>query len=245
MMSRTRPALLAASLLAAALVLSAHAAAQGEQQLKPFKEWTKEDAERMLSNSPWAQTQRMAGDVLDATGEIGMGVGITGPPRTLTLRLRSAATVRLAFLRLRQLRAKYDRMSEAQQAEFNLKNQALVECQPCADNYIVTLAPGPGRETGVPIALHTVALEVLRRNVRLADDRGEERELVHVERSKVSGGEVTFFFARHDKKGQPLLTPSSRKLIVTFTQEMTDAPASLSRYEFDVSKMLVGGKVVF
>lgn len=236
---------LVAALVAAAVTLPAPVSAQGDWQKRPFQEWTKEDAERILTDSPWAQTKGISGEMVNPTGGQTIS-GATGPNRALTLRLRSALASRLAFLRLRQLRAKYDRMSESEKAEFNIKNKTLVECPSCADNYVVVLSPPPGRDTGVPVALRSMPLKRVKNYVKLMDERGESRELVHFEPSKVIGGEAVFFFSRYNEKGEPLLTPESKKLVITFSSEvMGDSPSTFSRFEFDVTKMLIGGKVVF
>jgi len=236
-----------AATLAAAAALTPHApaSAQDDWQKRTFQEWTKEDAEKILTDSPWAQTKGVQGEMVDPTGGDAIS-GATSSPRALTLRLRSALTVRLAILRLRQLRAKYDRMSDTEKADFNIKNKELVQCQTCEDNYVVALSPPPGRDKGIPVVLNSMSLKAVQNYVKLMDERGQSRELIHFEPSKVIGGEALFFFSRYDAKGAPLLTPESKKLVVTFSSEiMGDAVSTFSRFEFDVTKMILGGKVIF
>jgi hypothetical protein len=57
-----------------------------------------------------------------------------------------------------------------------------------------------------------------------------------------------FFFPRFDDKGQPLLSPDSKKLIVNFNVGVLPGSQGMtlpSLYNFDVSRILVDGKVDF
>ncbi|MDQ3806184.1 MAG: hypothetical protein M3416_20430 [Acidobacteriota bacterium] len=229
--------------LAAALCLSSAAAAaraQAGPPDKPFEQWALKEAEALLTESPWAQT---AGSLTGGTLSFNRDVYAL-PGRFWTVRLRSALPVRRAMLRLRQLREKYDEMSERKRAEFDEKNRPLAECPPCADHYAVSLVPPSGGRIGAPSSLNSMPLARLKLHVRLADEKGERRELVHFTPSKAQGQEVVFFFARYDAEGKPLLTPSSKKLIFTLDPEVLSTN-TISRFEFDVSKMIVGGEVAF
>ena len=54
-----------AATLAAAAALTPHApaSAQDDWQKRTFQEWTKEDAEKILTDSPWAQTKGVQGEM--------------------------------------------------------------------------------------------------------------------------------------------------------------------------------------
>ena len=83
----------------------------GQKQLKPWKEWSKEDAQKILNNSPWAHLQ-VDQDFLEASP-------LTRPPdasvdtrlrqnegMTYGIRIFSARPVRQAFVRMIQLQKK-------------------------------------------------------------------------------------------------------------------------------------------
>lgn len=220
-------AALAAALSGAAAV--AHAQKDG-WQAKPYQQWTKEDVQRILTESPWAQTRAQSGDVVG---------GSMSSDKVYTLRLRSALPVRQAMLRLRQLNDKYDSMSAEKKAEFDEKNRPLVECPACADNYVISLMP-PSQADARKVGLERVKLFV-----RLVDDRGRERQLVHFVPHRAAGQELVFFFPKFDDKGEPLVTPASKKVVFTIDTAVIGLDANIQRFEFDVSKMTAGDKVEF
>lgn len=236
-MKSSRLILPSALALAAALVCAAGARAQKEEwQGKPFREWTEKEARKVITESPWARTVASSGPMVNFGG---YGNNTPTPDKVYIARLRSALPVRQAILRLRQIKEKYDSMSDGRKAEFDEKNKPLVECPACADNYVVSLIPPRSADTRTPTT------EKMKLVVQLMDDRGQRRELVHFVASKATGEEVIFFFPRFDDKGQPLLTPSSKRLIFTIDTASLGMDAVIQRFEFDVSKMVEGGSVVF
>jgi hypothetical protein len=223
--------------LAAALACAAGARAQKEDwQGKPFQQWTQKEAQKVLTDSPWARTVASSGPMVNFGS---YGENTPTPDKVYVARLRSALPVRQAILRLRQLREKYDSMSDKDKAKFDEKNKPLVECPACADNYVVSLIPPRAADTRSP------TLEKMKLFVQLMDDRGQRRELVHFVPTKATGEEVVFFFPKLDDKGQPLLTPSSKRLVFTIDTASIGMDAVIQRFEFDVSKMMLDGKLVF
>lgn len=235
-MKSSRLILPSALALAATLVCAAEARAQKEDwQGKPFREWTEKEARKVLSDSPWAKTVSSSGPMVN----FGSTGPVPTPDKVYVVRLRSALPVRQAILRLRQIKEKYDAMSDSRKAEFDEKNRPLVDCPACADNYVVSLIPPRSADTRSPTT------EKMKLYVQLMDDRGQRRELVHFVPTKATGEEVIFFFPRLDDKGQPLVTPSTRRLIFTIDTASVAMDAVIQRFEFDVSKIVEGGAVVF
>ena len=229
--------LLPALALAAALACAGEARAQKEDwQSKPFNQWTEKEARKVLSDSPWSRTVASSGPMVNFGT---YGVNTPTPDKVYVARLRSALPVRQAILRLRQLKEKYDSMSDGDKARFDEKNRPLVECPACADNYVISLIPPRAADTRSPTT------EKMKLFVQLMDDRGQRRELVHFVPTKATGEEVVFFFPRFDDKGQPLLTPASKRLVFTIDTASIGMDATIQRFEFDVSKMTDGGRVVF
>ena len=218
------------------LVFAATVSAQTESwQSKPYTQWTKDEARKVLNDSPWAQTiERTTDTPLSLSRGAGQIIS-----KAYTVRLRSALPVRHALLRLRQLDDKYDQMSDKKKAEFDEKNKALVECPACADNYVVALLPPAAADA------RTTTLEKMKLFVHLVDERGRERQLVHFIPTKATGQEIVFFFPRLDEKGEPLITPSSKKVSLTIDTSAIGMDAIVWRFEFDVSKMSSNGKVDF
>ncbi len=243
--------------------------AQDAASKKPFQRWSKEEAERVLNSQPWAVTQEVrikyagqvrpvAGGPQEVLGAESSATYTRNQQNTInsagaeapvdfqfTLRLRSSLPVREALLRLRQLEAKYDQMSEQERAAFDSKNKGLLECPACADNYVVTLSSKSKNRPGADAVFQIFGgakQADLERYIFLLNDRGERRPLVHFVPPRVPGSETTFFFSRLDDKGQPLLTPQSKELIINLTDNQVN---NITNFRLDVSKFVVNGKVEF
>jgi hypothetical protein len=205
--------------------------AQKGWQQTPYQQWTQSDAEKILTDSPWVKIRSKGG--LNIYMAQGRSMGDE------TLRLRSALPVRQAIARMRQIKGQYDGMSSAQKAAFDEKLQPLLDCPACKKYYVVTLDPGPEMLLRLPF-------DTLKKYVRLSNENGEKRELAHLEPPKTPQGEAMFFFSRLNDKGEPLLTPTNKKLIVSLDAQlligdkMTD-----ERFEFNVSQLMLNGEVAF
>ena len=231
---------------------------------KPVERWTKEEARIILNKSPWAITQevriRYAGESRPVAG---------GPPPTtgtsnrseqnsissagaeapvdfqFMLRLRSALPIRQALMRIRQLEAKYERMTDKDRADFDARTKGLLECAPCADNYVLTLSSKSSQNPGAD-AVYAVfkggRLQDLQRYIYIANERGERRSLIHFVPPKFPGDEATFFFPRFNDEKVPLLTPQSKELLFSLTSNEINI---ITSFRIDVSKLVRNGKIEF
>jgi hypothetical protein len=92
---------------------------------KPYQNWSKEETNRMLEESPWAMTltvgsiqRQITG--LDATRGQGYGGEMdTNPTISYTLRFQSAEPIREAQVRSSQLNSRYESMSAEQKTAFD------------------------------------------------------------------------------------------------------------------------------
>jgi hypothetical protein len=224
-----RLALLAVMLGWAAILPAQQVYGQSDQ--KPYRQWTAEEVDKLLSNSAWAQTQ---GGLV----EVGRLDPLTAAANTtITIRLRSALPIRQALARLRQLRNKYDKRSDIEKAAIDERNKPMLECSECADYYIVVMGPGPGSKGGVPTGLQTMSLALVKDNVQIKNERGETRELVKFVRPRFFEDEAIFFFSRLNPKGEPLISPAHRTLTISFD------PRILSRDRSSFNPMQVRRKV--
>ena len=228
---------ISAFVFVAGLIFSASPSTYGQWDKKPYREWTQDNVQKILSESPWAQTYHP----IVPTGSMG-----TISSKAVTMRLRSALTMRQALVRLRQLKAGYDKMNDRDKAAFDEKNKPLLDCPACADNYVVALSPGPGGQEGVPSWLKTMTLDMAKLDVHLVNERGERRDLVHYVPPRVTGDDAVFFFARFNDKGEPLIKPDSQKVVVMLGNRiLLIGSIPKTSFIFDVSKMLVNGQVEF
>jgi hypothetical protein len=231
-------------LMAACLLLfPSPANAQDPWTQKPFRQWTKDDIIKIAGDSPWAHLK-------EATPAIGDWVPTSYLP-AVTIRLRSALPIRQALVRLKQLEAKYDKMGEKERAAFDLKARGLLECPACSENYVISLGPPISKremKSGMGPLKHAI-LSQLEKRVYLMNELGERRELVHFVAPKHDEDEAMFFFPRLDENGKPLLSPENKKLIFIFEAKNIRTGYGLDsvpeRFEFNVAKMIVDGRVEF
>lgn len=234
---------------------------------KPYQKWSKEEAIKILNDSPWVKTyqsteamaaaeaQQIARDQAEGNvrraGTVGTNTRAIAP-KAVVVRLHSGLPVRQALIRLRQIGAGYDKWDEQKRAEFDNSAKNYIECSLCKDYYIVTMAKivspnSPDVEDGL---FQTMKLEDLKGKVKLLNDKGEERELFQFTPPKNAGDFAVFFFARRDDKKNELLTPQSNDFKITFTSEFFSAANPYSTllprtFEFKTSKLLIGEKLEF
>jgi len=243
------------------VVLAAVVYAQGQLPAKPFSQWSRSEAERVLNDSAWAPKQELrikfdkerqsaagsysgvsAASAAQAATEVTSQVPVDF---VFSLRLRSALPIRQALVRLRTLETDIEKMNEQQLAQFDKQTRGLLECPACTDNYVVTLS-SKSRNTPGADAVYTVfkggRLPDLQRYIFIANEHGERRPLIHFVPPKVPGDEATFFFPRLDDKGVPLLTADNKELLVNLSDNQ---PSSISNFKLDVSKLVLNGKVEF
>jgi len=228
-----------------------------------LNEWTRADAESILSDSVWVSKQelRLRYDQQRqvAAGSYTPNAGVTDTTAAnaqtsvssdipldfvLTVRLRSALPVREALSRLKQLQAD-TKMSDKERATFDAQVKGLLECPACAQNYVISLSSksknSPGADA-VFSAFKGGRLSDLHRYAYVANEKGERRNLIYFVAPKAPGDEAIFFFPRLDDQGAPLLTSQSKELLINLTDNQAN---SITNFKFDVSKLIVDGKVEF
>jgi len=202
----------------------------------PYVQMGMEDIEKLLSDSPWSQTHD-----LGIVGGSTAGMVMAG---SFTVRLRSARQIRVGLVRLRQLKARYDKMNDKDKAAFDEKNKPLIDCPACDENYVVSLSPGPGSQ-GLFNGLKTMTLSDAKLNIQLLNDQGESRELVHYAAPKAAGEDAVFFFSRLNQKGDPLVTPRTRSINISLGQKILGSTGPQNNFVFPVSRIVVNGQVSF
>jgi hypothetical protein len=234
---------------------------------KPFDKWSKDDALKIVTSSPWAQTyQSPEGAASAAARQIGreqrdtVNSGGNNPrsyarnfgPAPVVIRLHSALPVRQAIIRGRQIAAGYDKMDDKKKAEFNESSKGFLSCEICQNYYVVSLTqfPDPSGQSVEEGIFQRLTFENLKGNAWLINDKGEKRELVQFTPPKSRGDSAYFFFARKDDKSNLFLTPDSKEFKFVFNNEfltVSNPYAGLvpRNFEFKVSKMMLGDKVEF
>ena len=229
---RPRIALIAVLTL---FICSVGEAGENDWFKKPFKKWTKSEALQMLNDSPWARTQ-----------EVRNSYGVSQPMDfKFTARLRSALPVRQALVRLKQIEARYDTMNEKERADFDAKTKGLLECPACANNYVVSLSSRSENSPGWDLVYRSyshMTLTLLEPNVFLGNERGERRQIIHFLQPRAAGEEALFFFPRFDANGRALFGIPDKKVLFYLNPQTAD---SVKNFEFEVSKLVADGQVMF
>jgi hypothetical protein len=254
-------------LLIICLCCLTHAVSAQKVWEKPFQQWSKEEAIKILTNSPWVQTyqspeglargarEQVARDQADQNLRQQPAQGsrtrfIAPPP--VVIRLHSALPIRQALIRLQQIEAGYDKWDEKKRAEFDDTTKNYLSCPLCKDYYVVTMTKfNDSSAQGVKDGLfQTMQTKELKGNVWLANEKGEKRELVEFTPPKGSGDFAVFFFPRRDSKGNNLITEQSKDFKFVFDNAFLTAKNPYAvllplNFEFKVSKMMIGDKVEF
>jgi len=235
----------------------------GQQSLPkaPYQQWSKEAAEKVLNDSPWAQRQELRlkfdKESQKAAGSYsGVSSAAAAQAQTevtsdipvdfvFTLRLRSALPVRQALARLRNLETDIEKMNQQQLEAFDRQTSGLLACPACAQNYVLALSckskTNPGADA-VFTLFKGARLADLQRYIFIANERGERRSLIHFVPPKIPGDEATFFFPRLNDQGAPLLSAENKQLIVNLSD---NRPTSVGNFQIGVSTLLINGKVEF
>src|SRR3954462_8573920 len=96
----------------AVLWLTSLAYSQNVWEKKPYQQWSNKEAMKILTDSPWAQTSDLIRDL--ALFSTQPGTRDLPPSFADTIvRLRSALPIRQAFVRLKYLSIKYDKLKDA------------------------------------------------------------------------------------------------------------------------------------
>lgn len=233
---------------------------------KPYQKWSKDEAMKILTNSPWVHTyqsteglaaaardqisREQADQRLYRDSKAGSSSSSITPP--VVIRLHSALPIRQALVRMKQITAGYDKMDENQRTEFDKTSQGFLNCAICKNFYVVTLTKfaDSSKQSVDEGVFQRMTFEQLKGNVWLVNEKGEKRDLVQFNPPKNGGDMAVFYFARKDDKGSLFLTPESKNFELVFSNDFLDArnpytPMLPRKVEFNVSKLIADGNVIF
>lgn len=213
----------------------------GQKQLKPWKEWSKKDAEKVLSNSPWSQRQvdmdfvdnstltRPRDPSIDATLKQNEGM-------TSSIRFFSARPVRQAFVRMIQLQKK----DLAPEMVTRLNTFA----ETPSENLIVIAVAVENPDAnmlGKAMQIYRNATTIRLKNTTYLERSDGKR--VYIEEYTPPGSDgfgARFIFPR-SLDGKPFLSPEFTS--VRFVSEL-DSSIKL-RMDYKVGEMMLDGKLEY
>ncbi len=240
------------------LCVAGSALAQDSVPKKPFQQWSKDEVNKIRTDSPWAKTQAIriqrrtqvrtiAGqtesETLSRKGEL---TSAEDPlDYRFTLRLHSALPIRQALVRHEQQKWNYEKRTVAKQKAFDVQAKQLLECPVCVANYVVSVGFSSKNSSGNDLIYKwfgAATVPSLKGYIYLANERGERRDLLDFIPPKAPGDDVYFIFPRLDEKERLLFTTIDKKLLF----RMSDNNAkSITNFTLDIARLIVDGKVGF
>jgi hypothetical protein len=242
-----KPAKLHIAALASLLfLLLISAIAIGQNKNIPWTEWSKKDAEKILNDSPWGQTQvdtNVTEMFYKPTSRSNATSGQRGEEGALnqeikvTYRIRffSARPVRQALVRLYQIQEKPDAESEK-----GLRSFAELESK---DSIILTVSfeSTDGRYTGKAMqAFNSAVTAIMKNKTYLERNDGKRLFLTSYVPPGRDGFGARFVFPRN-VGGQPFIGPDTKD--VRFFAEFNDTLKL--NMKFKVSEMMYNGSLEY
>lgn len=221
--------------------LMAAAAAVGQKHGKPWQEWSKNDAQKILTDSPWSQRQvdmdfveptpltRPKDSSIDATLKQNEGM-------TSHIRFFSARPVRQAFVRMIQLQKK------DLTPEMNMRLNTFAETP--SENLIVIAVAVENPDAnmlGKAMQIYRNATTTKLKNTTYLERSDGKRIFIEEYTPPGSDGFGARFIFPRTLDGKPFLSPEHA--IVRFVSEL-DSTIKL-RMDFKVSEMMLNGNLEY
>lgn len=220
--------------------LALGAGPDGRAQSRDFRNWSEQEALKLLNQSPWAQREtftRVVG---------GVGSGVQGEKEifsTFYIRFLSARPIREAYARVQQIRYGYDHMSGQEREKFERWEQQMLE--PDLSHWVIVAVTfrsnDPNEEFKFRQYYESQTLESLKKTNFLSTPRFGQVQPVAFYPAKEDGVGVRFVFPR-TVDGQDIISAQDSQ--VTFELSPPVAAANL-RSTFSPSKMKVNGQLVY
>jgi len=246
MKRRQNPILKSIIALCAISVLGISAYAQ--KDIKPWTEWSKKDAERILNDSAWGQTHTEGGGSTDTTVVTNTRGGMTGDRKGESgepVKSR-AMNFRARFLTAKPVREAFARMVVLQQP--NAGTELVTQLQGFVDrdfgDYLVIAFSAEGEDArmvqGMTMGLSRLTAESLKGKVSLQRADGTSATLIDYKAPTADGMGAKFVFSR-TLDGKPFLTNESE--YVKFIFDLSERQKFNMR--FKVAAMTYAGKLEY
>ena len=211
---------------------------------KPYTEWKKSEAFKMLNDSPWAQSQTMA----TATGGKieGMDRGVSGDREiysSFVVRFFSALPIRAAYARTMQLMNNYDAKSDAEKAEIDAKFSRVLKLD-FSKAILVALEFSTNdqqKKTDVMRYLDNAKVDLLKQSCYLISDRIGRVQIEEYYPPSPDGTGAKFVFPR-TVNDQPVVLPTDKELKFDLWMEPVETRVFVT---FKPKNMLYNGELAF
>ena len=219
-------------------VLAASAAMADDFWNSPFDKWSREQVQRILRDSPWAQSQTFTGVIN------GKNAGYDGEKELyyrFTVRFFSALPVREAYVRMARLMNNYDQMAEDQRKEFDVRFQKALALD-VSDRVIIavdypdTNDPNAARE--LRSAFEMATTDTMKQRVYLIGQKVGRVQIRDYFPPSSDGTGAKFIFPR-TVNGQPVVGSQDKEVRFDFTSPATNQHIFMT---FKAQKMLFQGQ---
>jgi len=211
---------------------------------KDWKQWSRDDCERMLAESPWAHMWR-------GGPQIGLGGTAAGDALVLSIQLRSAVPVRQAIVRKLQFDQKYDKLTDAQKNSFDTQAGQILN-RSYDDTILVHVdfskSSAADRLRGDLHAYVRNGIEQL--DAVLLTDDGTLLKASRFDMNPKGLNEFDLVFPRLSD-GASAIKDAQKRFSIQFQSPQllqvfgTDIPTRRVRVDFDLEKMSFGGKLSY
>lgn len=221
------------------IILTLNVTCWGAECLRPFQQWTLEEAVAVLNESSWGR-QTTYTRVVE-----GVGSGIVGEKEifsTFYTRLLSARPVREAFARVAQINHSYDELPETEKQRFDELTRPGLELD-FSDWIVVAVSfrsNHPDYERRVSRYLATATAESLKNRVFLSTESHPRVHLAAYYAPKGDGIGAKFVFPRF-LDDVPVVTQDDGRLVFEFDAPVADPELAV---DFSISEMIVDGELI-
>lgn len=226
-------------------------AATSWKNTAPYRDWSLDEAVKVLNDSPWAKQQTFTQVIR------GVGSGISGEKEiynTFYVRFLSARPIREAYARVQQIQHGFDAMSPKEQRQFEKVQSTNLDID--FSEYIVLTVTfrsnDPNEESRVRRFFQSETFETLKTKAFLSTPACPQVEIIAYFPQKEESVGAKFVFPR-EYDGLPVITEECSSVSL----ELLDIPGtdsgssdSRSRSEsrfrttFKVESMIVGGQII-
>ena len=236
------------TVLAMALLAGIPARAQEFWEKKPYTEWSKQECERLLRDSPWAKTFTISAVRQDRFGQPTKGESRQTEQRIFYYaQLRSALPVRQAVVRLSQIEGKYDKMSTADKQAFDQSANRYLNAQ--YPEIVVHIDYSSDVEFfDKELANHWQSRqpqEMINSNVYLTTSRGTRVSPISFTAPRGAARAFEFVFPRLHN-GEPLITANVESIRIEFPNpQIRELNDQRTTFEFRTDKMKYKGAIIY
>ncbi len=239
------------TLLFACLVLTSANVVCAQQfwEKKNYRNWSKDECQKLLADSPWAKEFRIEKTRVELLQETSPAdrSRVEEPWVRYRIQFRSALPVRQAVARLSAIDAKYDVFSEEQKLDFDTK----------AEKYISTSFPDAilvhvsyesnvtSYEGDLARYWHNQTPGQIQSTAFLMNSRGAKVEPARYVPGGGTRPEFDLYFPRQIN-GQPVLLPEDKNVSVELMHPTIGAlPSQRIFLEFRTARMSLGGQLIY